>query len=121
MHWRWGVLVSLHLSTQPTWPQLYAGFVFCLLSFLHLPSPSVKFLGQAHAGHERIEEINLTILEIHSNNYEVAKGSECYCNIRVVRTHTYISLSQLRSGSKEALVATSPPRIAVLLSISFLN
>jgi hypothetical protein len=35
---------------KPTWPQLYACFVFCLLSFLHLPLPSVRFLGQARAG-----------------------------------------------------------------------
>jgi hypothetical protein len=27
--------------------------VFCLLSFLHLPPPSVRFLGQARVGHER--------------------------------------------------------------------
>jgi hypothetical protein len=46
-------VVHLHLSTQPTWPQLCACLVFCLLSFLHLPSPPVRFLGQAHAGHER--------------------------------------------------------------------
>jgi hypothetical protein len=38
--------VCLHPSTQPTWPQLYACFVFCLLSFLHLLSPSVRFLEQ---------------------------------------------------------------------------
>jgi hypothetical protein len=31
-----------------SWPQLYVCLVFCLLSFLHLPSPSVRFLGQAH-------------------------------------------------------------------------
>jgi hypothetical protein len=32
--------------------QLYASFVFCLLSFLHLPSPPVRFLGQACPAHE---------------------------------------------------------------------
>jgi hypothetical protein len=32
-------LVCLNQSTQPTWPQLYACFVHCLLSFLHLPLP----------------------------------------------------------------------------------
>jgi hypothetical protein len=45
--------VCLHLSAQPTWPQLFRMFVCCLLSFLHLPSPPVRFLGQAHVGHER--------------------------------------------------------------------
>jgi hypothetical protein len=44
--------VCLHPSTQPTWPQLYACLFFCLLSFLHLPSPPVRFLGQACAGHK---------------------------------------------------------------------
>jgi hypothetical protein len=34
-----GRVVCVHLSTQPTWPQLYTCFVFCLLSFLHLQSP----------------------------------------------------------------------------------
>jgi hypothetical protein len=43
-----GWLLCLHPSTQPTWPQLYACLVFCLLSFLHLPVPSVRFLGQIH-------------------------------------------------------------------------
>jgi hypothetical protein len=45
-------LVCLHLSTQPTWPQLCVCFVFCLLSFLHLPLPPVRFLGQAHVARE---------------------------------------------------------------------
>jgi hypothetical protein len=35
--------VCLHLHTQPTWPQFFACLVFCLLSFLHLPSPSFRF------------------------------------------------------------------------------
>jgi hypothetical protein len=39
--------VCLHPSAQTTWPQIYACFVSCLLSFLHLLSPSVRFLGQA--------------------------------------------------------------------------
>jgi hypothetical protein len=32
-------------------------FCFCLLSFLHLPSPPVRFLGSPCAGHEK-ESIN---------------------------------------------------------------
>jgi hypothetical protein len=49
-----GVLMCLHPSTQPTWLQLYACFVFCLLSFLHLHSPPVRFLQQACVGHENL-------------------------------------------------------------------
>jgi hypothetical protein len=45
-----GVLVCLHPSAQACLAQLYVCFVCCLLSFLHLPSPSVRFLGQACAG-----------------------------------------------------------------------
>jgi hypothetical protein len=40
-------------SEHPAYPaQLCACFFFCLLSFLYLLSPSVRFLEQAHAGHE---------------------------------------------------------------------
>jgi hypothetical protein len=46
-------VVCLHLSTQPTWPQLYACLVSCLLSFSASPVTSVRFLGQARVGHER--------------------------------------------------------------------
>jgi hypothetical protein len=43
-------LVSLHLSTQPTWPQLYACFI-CYLFFPTSPiAPQLTFLGQTHAG-----------------------------------------------------------------------
>jgi hypothetical protein len=43
--------VRLHVSSQPTWPQLCACLVFCLLClFLYPPSPPVRFLGQACAG-----------------------------------------------------------------------
>jgi hypothetical protein len=52
MHRRQRGRVCLHPITQPTWLPLYACFVFCLLSFLHLPSPSVRFVGQAHMGHK---------------------------------------------------------------------
>jgi hypothetical protein len=45
--------VCLCPSTQPTWPPLYACLVFSLLSFLHLPLPSVRFIGQAHSGCKR--------------------------------------------------------------------
>jgi hypothetical protein len=45
----WCVSIWAH---KPTWPQLYACFDFCLLSFLHLPLPSVRFLGQACTGCE---------------------------------------------------------------------
>jgi hypothetical protein len=38
-------VVCLHLSAQPTWPQLCACFIFWLLSFLNLLSPPVRFLG----------------------------------------------------------------------------
>jgi hypothetical protein len=46
------MLVCLHPGAQPIWPQIYVCLVFCLLSFLHLPSSPVRFIGQACAGHE---------------------------------------------------------------------
>jgi hypothetical protein len=47
-----GAVVCLHPNAQTTWPQLCACLVFCFLSFLHLLLPPVRFLGQAHMGHE---------------------------------------------------------------------
>jgi hypothetical protein len=38
-------VVCLCQSTQLTWPQHFCMFVFCLLSFLNLPSLPVRFLG----------------------------------------------------------------------------
>jgi hypothetical protein len=46
--------VCLHPSAQPRGPSfMHLWSSVCL--FLHLPSPSVRFLGQAHAGCELIE------------------------------------------------------------------
>jgi hypothetical protein len=41
-----------------TWPQFYVCFVCCLLSFLHLLSPSVRFLGQACSGCETFLQLD---------------------------------------------------------------
>jgi hypothetical protein len=46
-------VVCLYPNTQPTWLQHFCMFVFCLLSFLNLLMPLVKFLGHALMGHKR--------------------------------------------------------------------